>query len=247
MRQLRHLVILGISTYLLVLLITFPASVALRWFAPDDFAYISVSGSAWSGDVSSASIAGVPLGRVQWTAHPLSLFTASIDVTASIQRSQSQFLDVRISLEPGGTTRLSNLRGVLALSTLGKIVPAAGYNGDLTLNLDELVLVDGWPVDAKGTLGLGNLTVIAPIYSPLGTYEVIFRGAEGDALNGLFTTIDGPLDAEGTVTLKPDRSFEVMGVAGVEESASADLKRMVQFIGPQQADGRHEFAFSGSI
>ena len=44
MRQLRHLVILGISTYLLVLLITFPASVALRWFAPDDFAYISVMG-----------------------------------------------------------------------------------------------------------------------------------------------------------------------------------------------------------
>ena len=246
MRKLQHLIILGIATYLLVLVTTFPASVALRWFAPDAFAYVSVSGSAWRGDVKSASIAGVPLGRVQWTAHPLSLFTASIDVTASIQRSQSQFLDGRISLEPGGRTRLSNLRGVLALSTLGNIVPAAGYDGELTLNLDELVLVDGWPVDAQGTLGLGNLTVIAPIYSPLGTYDVIFRGANGDVLNGLFTSIDGPLHAEGTVTLKPNRSYEVTGVAGAEESASADLKRMVQFIGPQQADGRYEFAFSGS-
>ncbi len=246
MRSLRNLVLLGLATYFLVLLVTLPASLALRWFAPDDFTYVSVSGTAWRGDVKAASIAGVPLGRVQWNAHPLSLLTASIDATASIQRSQSQFLDARISLEPDGTTRLSDLRGVVALSTLGNIVPAAGYTAELTLNLNELVLVDGWPVDAQGTLGLGNLTVIAPIYSPLGTYEVVFRGAQGSVLNGLFTSIDGPLDADGTITLKPDRTYEVTGVAGADDSASPDLKRMVQFIGPQQADGRYAFGFSGS-
>ena len=247
MQRTRLLLILGLATYLIVLIAKFPASVALGWFAPARLEYTTARGSIWRGDIPAVRMDGISLGQLRWEAHPLSLLAARFDATASVRRSQSQFLDAHISIRTGGVTRLTGVRGILPLSTLSGVFPAAGYRGELTIQLDELQLIDGWPNDARGTIGFGNLTLTSPVLQPLGSYQLVFLGAGDSDLKGTFTSIHGPLNADGSVTLKADRSYEVSGLADAGPDSSEELKNMIRFIGPPQDDGRHEFTFAGSL
>ena len=49
---------LGVGAYIAFTLATFPAGVALRWFAPQNIAFVGVAGTLWSGSAATCSVEG---------------------------------------------------------------------------------------------------------------------------------------------------------------------------------------------
>src|SRR6185295_20179934 len=69
---------LGVGAYIAFTLATFPAGVALRWFAPSGVTFAGVAGTLWSGSAASCSVQGMSLDTLRWRVRPWSLFLGRV-------------------------------------------------------------------------------------------------------------------------------------------------------------------------
>lgn len=57
---------LGVGAYIAFTVATFPAGVALRWFAPPDIVFGGVGGTLWSGSAATCSVEGFTVESLRW-------------------------------------------------------------------------------------------------------------------------------------------------------------------------------------
>ena len=75
MKNTKRLVLAGIITFVVGLIITFPARVAYQWFAPAELKLNGISGSIWRGTATQGSAKGIYLTDINWSFRPLGLIT----------------------------------------------------------------------------------------------------------------------------------------------------------------------------
>lgn len=238
----RSLLLIGIAAYILFTIISFPATVALGWFAPDEIQTSNVRGTAWSGHADTVLTPHVILTDATWTVRPLSLLTAKLGFHLNANIDDG-VIDTIVSLSPGGSIRLSELTGVLPIGIFPKIAPSVTIDGRLGLTFEELVIEDQWPVDARGTVDIVELQVVEPAAESLGNYEVLFSGAGDAGLEGLITDNGGPLEVEGRLYLPGDRQWQVRGNAKPTSSASAQVSQALGFLGTRNTDGSYKLVY----
>ena len=242
----------GFGAYVAFTLATFPATTALRWFAPPAITFAGVSGTLWSGSAASCSIAGFTAEALRWRVRPLALLLGRISASVDA-RIPDGFVTGVVTASPS-RVRLSELRGATSLPALAAMLPVRGMRGQASVALEDLVLENGWPASVIGELKLAGLET-APLIPdgtgallPLGDYTVTFLPAPPGALAAQFVDNGGPLEVAGTVNLDNTRTYALDALieprAGAPEALVEGLKIMTA---EPDAEGRRRLNLTGSL
>lgn len=238
---------LGAGAYLVFAIALFPADVAHRWFAPDEFRLSGVQGTVWSGSAALGSAGPLGFHGIQWQVRPWTVLLARPGGSFETGFGDG-FLQADVRAGPGAVS-LTAVRAGFSLSALASALPIAGISGQVSLELAELIVRDGWPTSAEGELRLGRITVPPLVGNDpivLGNYNVTLSG--GDGLQGLFEDRGGPLQVRGSASLTAAGQYEVEGVVRARPEANAALTRGVELLtGDPDDAGLRAFSFTGSL
>lgn len=241
----KRLILAGIATFVIGLIISFPARVAYQLFAPDELKLSGINGSIWRGSAAQGTAGGVYLADVNWRFRPLALLTGKLEF-ASNSKLASGYFDAKIAVGIGGNLTLSDVTGALALDTLATMLPLSGIEGDVSVQFEELIVENGLPIEATGTLNIANL--VSRYLSPtrLGDYKAEFQTRD-DGILGSVESINGVLELGGTIKLTRDRSYEFVGKVAAKPTAPINIAQQLQLLGSPDSQGKREFRIEGQL
>ncbi len=242
----------GFGAYVAFTLATFPAGTALRWFAPPGMTFAGVAGTLWSGSAASCSVEGFTVEQLRWQTRPTQLLLGR--VAAAVEaRIPDGFVSALVTAS-SGAVGFRDLRAATSLPALANFVPIRGMRGQASLQLDELVLENGWPTTIVGQLKLVGLETVPLIPDgsgsllALGDYTVVFRPAPRGALAAEFVDDGGPLEVSGTLNMDDARVYVIDALveprAGAPEALVEGLKIMTA---EPDAQGRRRLNLTGSL
>jgi general secretion pathway protein N len=246
--------ILGVITYFIVLLATFPASRLTARLQANGIVVVGVAGSIWNGSAAAVQANGIVLGPTQWRISPWRLFTATLSADIHSKRDDG-YVDVTVRKGFVGAVTLRNLRGSLPISALSGLgIPGGitGWTGNIQLNLEQLVIADRWPTEIKGSIDAVNLVGPAQSPTPLGGYRIVFpapnsTAAVGEIQGAVLSNEDAPLDVTGTLRLTPGRNYVIDAQVATRPSAPASIVKALQYLGPPDAQGKRPLSIAGSL
>jgi general secretion pathway protein N len=196
---------LGSGAYLAFALAQIPAATAYRWLGADGLVLSGISGTVWSGRAELGAVGALPLRDVEWSIAPLGLVLGRVSATLAA-RPADGLVTGALSASFSGV-RFSDVRATLSLDALGDVLALQGARGLVSLELEELVLRDGWPVAATGLLRLRALEVRPLGAQPgsaligLGDYELSSFEVSDLQFDAALRDQGGPLEINGTVML----------------------------------------------
>lgn len=163
-----------------------------------------VSGTLWQGTASQALVASsngyLHLGRLHWTLSPLSLLTLSPRVELDSQWG-NQRLKGEVVYHTADSFQLSAVDALIPAALVKQFVPLE-LSGNLALQLQELVVEGGLPVEGSGrAVWLDGGWLSPQGRHPLGSYAIDFEQLPGQPLIGEILTLDGELEASGSLSL----------------------------------------------
>jgi general secretion pathway protein N len=247
--KLRWLVVLGLVTFVVLAIVSVPASVVLGFLDRYGVSAAGAEGTAWNGRAQMIQVQGINVGALEWDLHALALLTLKLEADVKITRPQG-FVQTQIGLRSSESISLEDLTGSLPLAALAGIAPP-GWNGTVNLKFAELVVENGWPTSATGTTEILNLTSTAQSSPLSGSYKLSFPAPGVDAgegvLAGEIVDLGGPLQIQGELELRPDRSYLVSGTVAARPDAPANLADQLQILGPADAEGRRPFSLEGTL
>jgi general secretion pathway protein N len=247
MKQPWPLLALGVGAFLILALVTLPASVVLSFVHPANVTLSGISGTIWNGRAQAVRSGTMHLGSVDWGLNVLSLFTGKLGADVKVARTDG-FAQGSVAAGAGGIT-LRKFNASLPIGALPPNIVRGGWTGTLNLKLAELALDNAWPVTLSGTIEIADLVGPANRPAALGGYKVVFPegAAKSDTLTGTLTDTGGPLAVNGTVQLKKDRSYLVSGLIATRPSAPSDMARTLEILGEPDAQGRRQFSIEGTM
>ena len=238
---------LSAGAYLAFVIALLPADVAWRWLAADDLRLAGVQGTVWSGRVALASAGPLGFRDVRWQVRPWSLLLARPRGRLETGFGDG-FLETEVRIGGSGIV-LTGLTATCSLSALASALPIAGIRGQVSLQLAELVLRDGWPAAARGQLRLGQLTVPSLVGGDsiaLGNFNVSLSGTDG--LQGAFQDQGGPMEVRGSASLTAAGEYDISGLVRARPEADAALRRGIELLtGAPDADGMRAFSLTGTL
>jgi len=249
MKRLWPLIALGVGAFIIFAVVTFPASIVASWLGSSGIYAGGVSGTIWNGRAQVLQIQGANVGGVQWKLHALPLLTAHANMDVKVTRIDG-FAQSKLSVGPSGTMNFEALSASLPLSALPPNVIPGGWAGTLNGRFQQLTLENGWPTQVDGTLEVMDLTGPARNPSKAGSYRIVFDPAAStaDVLKGAISDVgDGPLQLNGTLQLKPDRSYALETLIAARPDAPRNLVQTLEFLGPPDAQGRRPFNTEGTL
>ncbi len=237
--------IAGIATLIVGLIVLFPARVAYHWAAPPDVKLSGISGSLWSGSAVQMSVNGLYARDLRWQLQPLALFTAKLAYAIEASPT-SGFAEGSVAIGLGGSVTLTDVSAAVSLQALEQTLGIPGIRGDASLQLDNLKLVDGFPVAAAGVVEISNLRVRTIARTPIGGYRAeIFTQETG--IGASVEDTDGVIDLAGSLQLTADRSYQFIAQLAAKEDAPASIGRQLQFLGSANDRGQHELRLEGQL
>lgn len=248
MKRLWPLIALGIGAFVIFALVTFPASVVLSRLDSTGITASGVSGSIWNGKAQVLQIRGTHVGSVEWDLHVLPLFTLHLNADVKLSRTDG-FAATELSVGPGGKVTLTGMTASLPLSAINS-PQLTGWAGQLNAKFARLTLENGWPTQVDGTLDALDVTGPARQPTNVGSYRLVFDPAASTAemLQGAISDAgNGPLQIDGTVRLKADRTYEVDALVGTKPNTPQNLARALEYLGPPDPQGRRQFSMAGAL
>jgi general secretion pathway protein N len=241
----KRYVFAGLLVFATVLIVSFPARVAYRWFAPPDLSLSGISGSIWSGSASEGLAGGAYIRDISWRLRPADLLTGKLAFsTTSRPASGSMETDVAVGID--GSLTLSNLAGSVPLDLVHPAFQNAGISGDLSMQFEKLVLRNGLPVDVDGRVTVANMYAPALSAATLGDYQAQFVTTDG-AISGTVEDLSGVLDVTGTIAISPDRSYSLVGDVAARPGAPPSIEQQLRFLGSADERGFRQFRFEGQL
>lgn len=254
------LLALGLGAYLAFAVVSFPASIAHRWFAPDELSLASVTGTVWRGSAEYGGINGIAFSGLSWNLHPFALLTGSLslsvraDFAGGLARAEISSRGSRLVLDDlEASANLGRLPLDRVIGSFG-LVPLGRVTGNARVSFEHLELVDGWPVSVAGTIRLTNLAgpplIPVPGVSMLSLGSFVAQlGATSDGSGIVAEVIDegGPLELAGEITVMPDRRYQVSSRIKPRPEAHDVLVQGLQILYPANAAGQHQVTITASL
>ena len=123
-------------------------------------------------------------------------------------------------------------------------VGVPGIRGNASLQLDRLELVNGRAVSADGSIDVDNLVVPMLSRGSLGGYRAEFYTQN----NGILASVedaDGVVDLAGTLSLRPDKTYEFLGYVAPTSRTSDSLRQRVGFLPKTDQPNQYEMRLEG--
>src|SRR5688572_23773888 len=138
MKRLWPLIALGVGAFVILALVTFPASIVLSRLGSAGVTASGVSGSIWNGKAQVLLIRGTNVGSVEWDLHVLPLFTLHLNADVKVTRADG-FASTELSVGPGGKVTLEGLTAALPLSAIN-LPQITGWVGQLHARFARVTL-----------------------------------------------------------------------------------------------------------
>ncbi|MEJ2601699.1 MAG: type II secretion system protein N [Gammaproteobacteria bacterium] len=242
----RLLVAAAAATFVLGLIVLFPARLAVSWFAPADLRISGVEGTVWRGRAAAASAGGIYLAPLSWRFRPLALLGGRVGYHIDTGLPGGEVTgDVAVTVT--GAVRLADLEASLRLSDIGRMLPVAQAQGRLRANLERATFRDGWPTELVGTVSIEDLVYIPAGSNPIGSYRVEFLPRDDGDLRGVLSDGGGPLEVAGEIRLADERTYELRGQVRARPGAPNSLTNSLRFLGSPDQAGMREFSLAGRL
>ncbi len=248
MRRPAFLIAAGVAAFLVFLIAFLPASVLLR-FLPSEVSLSGLQGTVWRGEAKAVAVRGQPIGALRWSSRPWRLLLLQLDYAVRYLPEGGQ-VDMDVSLHGARRLEISNARGSLPIMALDGLLGPPGWKAMAELDVSRLVLVDGFPEIAAGSLVLRDLTAPRASGVNIGDFELILgEGSVGsESIAGRLRDLGGgPMQVRATLELKPDRSYLLSGEVAAGPEAGAVVQRTLRFLGPADSLGRRPFTVEGTL
>lgn len=248
MRRPAFLIAAGAAAFIVFLIAFLPASVLLR-FLPSDVSLSGVEGTVWRGSASTVAVRGQPIGALRWSNRPWRLLMLQLDYAVRYLPEGGE-VDMDVTLQGPHRVDISNARGSLPIMALDGLLGPPGWTATAELDVERLLLVDGFPEVAAGSLVLRDLTAPRERGAKIGSFELTLgEGAVGgESISGRLRDLGGgPMQVRATLELKPDRSYLLSGEVAAGPEAGAAIQRTLRFLGPEDSLGRRPFTVEGTL
>jgi DNA-binding transcriptional regulator YdaS (Cro superfamily) len=192
-----------------------PARLVGSVLAPAVYARGS-SGTIWQGSYARVVIPmdqhDLALGRVGWSLDPWSVLRLSPEIDVVTQWG-AQRTEMTVEVALSGQVTVSELRARIDTAWVKDLIPLY-VSGQLAIDADHLVWRDATVDSVEARVVWENAAWAAYAgHVPLGTYALDLSGVSGE-LNGIASTLSGPLTVEGSVSLA-NRAYQVnMSLSG---------------------------------
>ncbi len=245
MQRAYRLAAAGVVTFLLGLIILFPARVAYEMFVPDGVAVSGLSGSIWRGSARELSAGGIYVRDIEWRVKPLALLGGRFAVAVEAAPSGG-FVEADVSLGLGGSIRMTDLNASLSLNSLSDLVGMGALSGTANARFERLEFEDNFPVNANGSVELANVFAAVVAREPIGGYLAEFQSADG-VITASVEDTDGVFDIAGQLQLTPDRNYLFLGLVAPKDTTPARQREQMRFLGSPNERGQYELRLEGQL
>jgi general secretion pathway protein N len=244
---LRRAIILGISGFVLVLVMLLPA----RWVAPllpRAMHCQQLDGSAWRGSCAGLTTANGALGDLNWDVHALQLLRGRLELQLDLT-NQGSYVRGVLGMGLGGAVHGRNVTLDLPLtSTLVSSLPA-GAHARLSGKLARFDWNGKFLEALEGEVDI--LDFVGSQGQPFGSYQAIFapdaNAGSAPTPTGVVHDMGGPLALDATLQLTRDPGYLLQGQVAARPSAPAELADQLRYLGSPDASGRRPFSLSGTF
>lgn len=241
----KRFIIVGLVAFLAIMLLTFPARVAYKWFVPSEVKLAGISGSIWSGAASEGVAGGAYLRDVKWRFRPSALLRGQVGFTASANPGSGTMQSI-VTVGLDGTLTLSELNGSVPLDLVHQAFQQSGIRGDVFLQFETLAVKNGLPIAAEGSVTLADFYAPALSAEQIGDFQADFHTTDS-GIAGTVQDLEGVLDVAGTIELLPDRSYRFIGEVAPTPETPPSIRNQLQFLGSPDARGQRPFRFEGQL
>jgi len=241
----KRLIFLGVIVFLAIMLATFPASVAYDWGSPAEFRLSGITGSIWNGSAAEGIAGGAYARNITWQFQPMSLLSGKLGFRTSSNPATGT-MNAEVAVSPNGNLTLSNLSGNVPLDLVHPVFQQSGIRGDIALQFAKIVISDGTPILAAGSVTVTDFFVPGLSSSIIGGFRADFQTSNGN-VTGSVEDMSGVLDVAGTISLHQDRSYSFVGLVAPTNMTPPSIVNQLRFLGSANERGQHEFRFEGQL
>jgi len=247
-------VLLGVASYLIFVIVQFPANKA--YYLVEDtlddknvpIEVFGLKGSLWQGSASTLIYDGKRYDAVVWEFHPLELLTAKASVSVRF-KGKNTTVKGKFAKSIFGSLIAENVQaniGATELLSLLKI-PAVKLGGDFALNLSRFELTDKTVNYIQGRLLWSDAESKFPQKLTMGDVFSDFSTSEDGVILAKLGDGGGPLELNGDLSVNPDGKYDLKGLLAARAGRQSVLGRSLGFIGKYDAKGKASFNKSGNI
>lgn len=233
-----------IFVYLIFVVTQVPANIALGWFKlPSNVNVGQVSGSVWNTELSGVEVNGFAVNNVKTSLSPLSLLTLSpaLDATfgGNLSAGPQGVASARLS---SNSQTLTDTQVMMAAADIVPYLPVpipVEAFGQVTLNIEQLEIVEGKCVQAVGTIAWQGAALIALEQEiELGSFNGSLS-CQGDRF-ALALDTNNRLGLSYTASI--DLNGRLRGNGYIQPGANfpAQLREALPFIGRPDNQGRYQ-------
>jgi len=245
MKRTVTLIVLIVVAFAAIVLARLPAS----WVVPTSgamFSCASVEGSIWSGYCGGLSVRGAALGDLTWRVQPARLFLGRLAAHVDLEHPPTTSAQGDVEVTFGGTVLAHDLTASLPLGP--GLLPALPPTLTGTLRADVAnakINSQGVVSRLEGRIEAHDLIDSSGYVTPLGSFAVTFPGGTPQP-TGDVQDLGGPLAVQGKLVLTPQPGYRLSGYVTPRASAVPALVNALEFLGSPDAQGRRQFALSGT-
>lgn len=244
----------GVAAFLIFLIMLFPADRAYS-LMKDNLPVVlyDISGTVWSGRAGAAVLEKRVMRALNWSVRPWAVLLGRLDLDITFDSGdikgdgtvgfslakKVRFADVHAQVPP------SELQSLLA----PKLPPLVQLKGSVVLDAEKIIIdqTTHRAEHVKGTL-LWRDASISGFKEPLGAFRVLFDTID-DTVVGIIGSegSDGPVIAEGKVTLDKDGKYDVNIQLAARDRSRQDISQALSFLGQAGADGKVTIMQKGTL
>ena len=241
----KRLITVGGIVLIAGLILMFPARVAYQAFVPDGVRFAGIGGTLWSGSATEGQIGALYLRNVRWSMRPVALLTGKLAFELSADPAGG-FIEADVALSPGGSVRLTDVEGGVSISAMQSVIPAPGIEGNLRVQFDDLLIEDGLPTAAVGTVEVFGLVARGLSPTPIGDFRAELVSTDG-GISGSLEDLAGVLDIAGSIRVSTDRSYLLQGLVAPKPAASGAIVDQLRLLGSPNERGQRQFRLEGRL
>lgn len=236
------LVAAGLLALLAGLAASFPARLALAWFAPPEVRAWGVEGTIWRGRAAELVIQQQALGALSWQAHPYRLLVLQPTWDLDLRRADG-YLRGRAGFALLADRQvIDDVEASLALETLPPALVPKGLSGQVRASVQRLELSDGWPASIAGRAAVAELK-LPGVIMPLGPFSFHFPDQPGTPVGDIVST-GGPLSVDARIELPARGQWNFTAELAPGENPPKELVDGLAFVGEDLGDGRRRLVMS---